>query len=567
MIKSAEGGKPLKKAPFLALVAVIVLLIGMWPPWPAGSQTTGITSQTQVVNSTAAAGTSSVIALDGKYSNCTVIAQTSTSTASVVVYGNTQATQYGPAAPNAVNSNFGSSGTITATTTQSQTSGNVANLPVGFYFTWSGNSGTLYAWAVCSSAIARAAAGATGAPGPTGPTGPPGPTGSPGEVPTFAANAPIAVATTATTVTYSFTGPLSVANGGTGTAAPAPTSSNGCTVTGTWPSQTFACPTAGAVALPSFSASPPIVVATPAGQVNSSISLGTCLGVVGGNLVLTCICSAANGTTGCTAVNYDATILAEPSATHYWKMSEPASPAPSAGVPGPCPSTLADSIGSGATGAPSPVPLTVQATPTTYPVSTQAPILCGAPGPVQDGETGTWWQGIGLQNTLQIPSPVFETLCKVGGGTCNLPFSWECIVENGIGGSNGPKSNSYLWSIDTGATDANLTLALGAGAGGGAWSSYGSGSTSIVAASAAGVLQDIVYEYDGSTNVYYWINGTMVSSSTNKPEMTNASLSFWGWDGATNGRNWNGRLEKCSTYNIELSAQQIMTHFMASGIR
>ena len=521
----------MKKAPFLALVAVIVLLIGMWPPWPAGSQTTGITSQTQVVNSTAAAGTSSVIALDGKYSNCTVIAQTSTSTASVVVYGNTQATQYGPAAPNAVNSNFGSSGTITATTTQSQTSGNVANLPVGFYFTWSGNSGTLYAWAVCSSAIARAAAGATGAPGPTGPTGPPGPTGSPGAVPTFTASAPLAVSTGSNTVTYT------------------------CAT----------CSTGGAV--PSFSASPPIVVATPAGQVNSSISLGTCLGVVGGNLVLTCICSAANGTTGCTAVNYDATILAEPSATHYWKMNEAASPAPSAGVPGPCPSTLADSIGSGSTGAPSPVPLTVQATPTTYPVSTQAPILCGAPGPVQDGETGTWWQGIGLQNTLQIPSPVFETLCKVGGGTCNLPFSWECIVENGIGGSNGPKSNSYLWSIDTGATDANLTLALGAGAGGGAWSSYGSGSTSIVAASAAGVLQDIVYEYDGSTNVYYWINGTMVSSSTNKPEMTNASLSFWGWDGATNGRNWNGRLEKCSTYNIELSAQQIMTHFMASGIR
>ena len=283
---TTKGGKPLKKAPFLALVAVIVLLIGMWPPWPAGSQTTGITSQTQVVNSTAAAGTSSVIALDGKYSNCTVIAQTSTSTASVVVYGNTQATQYGPAAPNAVNSNFGSSGTITATTTQSQTSGNVANLPVGFYFTWSGNSGTLYAWAVCSSAIARAAAGATGAPGPTGPTGPPGPTGSPGAVPTFAANAPIAVATTATTVTYSFTGPLSVANGGTGTAAPAPTSSNGCTVTGTWPSQTFACPTAGAVALPSTSASPPIIVATPSGQVNIS-----CPGCLNNNTA----CGAACG--------------------------------------------------------------------------------------------------------------------------------------------------------------------------------------------------------------------------------------------------------------------------------
>lgn len=41
--------------------------------------------------------------------------------------------------------------------------------------------------------------------------------------------------------------PLSVANGGTGTAAPAPTSSNGCTITGTWPAQTFSCPTAAAL--------------------------------------------------------------------------------------------------------------------------------------------------------------------------------------------------------------------------------------------------------------------------------------------------------------------------------
>ena len=144
------------RLPFLALAIVGALVLGSWPPWPIGAQSTGVVVTTPVVSSTASVGTSGVLTLDGKYSNCTVNAQTSTSTASIVVYGNSQAGQYGPGAPGAVNATFGSGGTITATTTATAFSGNVASLPVGFYFTWSGNSGTLTAWATCTSATGAA---------------------------------------------------------------------------------------------------------------------------------------------------------------------------------------------------------------------------------------------------------------------------------------------------------------------------------------------------------------------------------------------------------------------------
>lgn len=427
----------MKKAPFLALVAVIVLLIGMWPPWPAGSQTTGITSQTQVVNSTAAAGTSSVIALDGKYSNCTVIAQTSTSTASVVVYGNTQATQYGPAAPNAVNSNFGSSGTITATTTQSQTSGNVANLPVGFYFTWSGNSGTLYAWAVCSSAIARAAAGATGAPGPTGPTGPPGPTGSPGA--------------------------------------------------------------------------------------------------------------------GNTPNPYASTVLAETSATHFWPMTDASS----------C-TTVADAIAGGATGAPSPVPLTVVASPLPEPTSSPAALQCGVAGIIKNGTTGIEWLGTLVPAYLTVPSPVFQTLCNTSGGTCNLPFTVECIVDPGNSSGFASSGKNFIFSSDT--TGSGITLYItNPGAGDMAlWEGSGS-QTFGVAASGTPIMLD--YEFDGTAESYWFINGTLVYAHATSPSKTNASLSFFGWDGTTANNNfWSGRMHGCSTYNTVLSIAKIHAHYAATGL-
>lgn len=520
MIKSAEGGKPLKKAPFLALVAVIVLLIGMWPPWPAGSQTTGITSQTQVVNSTAAAGTSSIIALDGKYSNCTVIAQTSTSTASVVVYGNTQATQYGPAAPNAVNSNFGSSGTITATTTQSQTSGNVANLPVGFYFTWSGNSGTLYAWAVCSSAIARAAAGATGAPGPTGPTGPPGPTGSPGAVPTFTASAPLAVSTGSNTVTYT------------------------CST----------CSTGGAV--PSFSASPPIVVATPAGQVNASINLGPCFGVSGSNLVLTCVPTCVASV--CSTNQYVPTVLAETSATHFWEMND----SPGGSTPGPCPSTITDAIAGGATAAPSPVVLTVITSPMPSPAGSPLTIECGVAGPIKNGNTAIAFRAVNIASYLTVPNSVFQTLCNASGGSCIHPFTVECIVSLGNAAYYASSGNNFIWSIDTTSHDF-LSIK---GSGGGDSSTWEGDSKSFgQAGSGTSVMVD--WETD-NTDTYLFLNGQLAAAPfAGVGDITASSLSFFGWDGVNAGINFfNGRMQGCSTYNTALSLSALEKHYAATGL-
>lgn len=132
-----------------------------WRCWTVGTvtaQTTGLVVASQDVASTAAGGTSQVLALDGKYSNCSVVTQTTAATATVTVYGNTTPSLYGPGAPSLANTNFGASGVITATTTQSAMTGNVANLPVGLYFTWAGNTGILHARATCTSAIAAGGA-------------------------------------------------------------------------------------------------------------------------------------------------------------------------------------------------------------------------------------------------------------------------------------------------------------------------------------------------------------------------------------------------------------------------
>ena len=111
-------------------VAGIVLAFCAMQP-VARAQTTGVNVSLPTLVTTASAGTSGTLALDGKYSNCTVTTVTSTSTATVTVYGNYVTGQYGPAAPNLANGNFGSSGAITATTTTAYTAGNVANLPIG----------------------------------------------------------------------------------------------------------------------------------------------------------------------------------------------------------------------------------------------------------------------------------------------------------------------------------------------------------------------------------------------------------------------------------------------------
>ena len=280
-------------------VAGIVLAFCAMQP-VARAQTTGVNVSLPTLVTTASAGTSGTLALDGKYSNCTVTTVTSTSTATVTVYGNYVTGQYGPAAPNLANGNFGSSGAITATTTTAYTAGNVANLPIGLFYTWSGNSGTLTVQAVCSSAIAKAASGSAGPSGPPGPSGAPGttgPSGPPGSsAPTICPSAGALIA-----ITGSF--PCSVA------VSPAPTATS--TSTAGPPQCTFAglaltCdfPVAGGAA-PSFSASPPVTVATPIGQVNIAMPYQTpCLGVVSGQLAVTCACAVASVASGCSRVSH-----------------------------------------------------------------------------------------------------------------------------------------------------------------------------------------------------------------------------------------------------------------------
>jgi len=114
------------------------------------------------VTSQAATGQSTILPLQG-HSNCTVIASDTVGGASITVFGTAQP---GPTATSQwfVNQNFGVSGVISVTSSPASSTGNVANYPGGFYFTWSGNTGTLSAYASCSTAVAkRTGAGTTGA--------------------------------------------------------------------------------------------------------------------------------------------------------------------------------------------------------------------------------------------------------------------------------------------------------------------------------------------------------------------------------------------------------------------
>jgi len=77
---------------------------------------------------------------------------------SLTVYGTGQV---GPTATSQwfPNANFGASGVISVGTSPGSTSGYAANYPGGFYFGWSGNTGTLSAYATCSTATTGTGAG------------------------------------------------------------------------------------------------------------------------------------------------------------------------------------------------------------------------------------------------------------------------------------------------------------------------------------------------------------------------------------------------------------------------
>lgn len=122
---------------------------------------------------------------------------------------------------------------------------------------------------------------------------------------------------------------------------------------------------------------------------------------------------------------------------------------------------------------------------------------------------------------------------------------------------------TYLWSIDT-STDLSLYISYPGGGDGIYWYSFGSQN---FGAAASGVPLMIDYEFDGTAQSYWFINGTLAATKTLSPSMVNASLSFFGWDGASAGaKYWNGRVHGCSTYNVMLSIAKINTHYAATGL-
>jgi hypothetical protein len=312
--------------------------------------------------------------------------------------------------------------------------------------------------------------------------------------------------------------PLSTANGGTGTSAPSPTvTATACaaspSLSGTWPSQT---------------------ISVPAG----------------------CTVSTASPNP------YVSTVLAETSATHFWEMND--SPGVGTPSPGQCPSTIADAIAGGATGAPSPVPLTVEASPLPHPAGSPYALQCGVTGIIKNGTTGIEWLGATIQAYLQVPSAVFQTLCNTGGGTCNLPFTVECIVEPANSAGYGSSGTNFMWSIDTAGTHGYVEITNPGSGDMAVWKTTGA---SFIGVAASGVPVMIDYEFDGTSESYYFINGTLALYAATSPQMTASSLSFFGWDGTTSANNfWNGRMHGCSTYNTALSIAKIHAHYAATGL-
>lgn len=137
---------------------------------PSGNPVT-----TGVITTTAAAGSSPIIPLSG-HSNCTVVASDTVAGTNVTVNGTamvspTVGSQWFP------NPNFGTAGVISVGTSPVSTTGNIANFPGGFFFSWTGNAGVLNVYATCSTAVAK-----RGAPAPT-PTPTAGPTPTPTPIP------------------------------------------------------------------------------------------------------------------------------------------------------------------------------------------------------------------------------------------------------------------------------------------------------------------------------------------------------------------------------------------------
>jgi hypothetical protein len=157
---------------------------------------------------------------------------------------------------------------------------------------------------------------------------------------------------------------------------------------------------------------------------------------------------------------------------------------------------------------------------------------------------------------------VFQTLCNLSGGSCDLPFTLECIVEVGVNAATGSGSN-FVWSIDTVGSHGYIQVKNPGGGDVMLWQVTGSQTFGV---SASGIPVMLDYEFDGTSESYYYINGVLAVYATQTPQMTASSLSFFGWDGTTAGNFWSGRMQGCSTYNTMLTPTDIALHYKATGL-
>jgi hypothetical protein len=253
---------------------------------------------------------------------------------------------------------------------------------------------------------------------------------------------------------------------------------------------------------------------------------------------------------------YDSAILAEPSATHYWEMNDkPSSCTGSYCTPGPCPSTMFDSIGAGATANPSPVPLVVT-TPTASPFP-----YCAVPSPIKDNETFAELNNNNGQqgDAFLIPSGIIGTLCNGNaGGTCTHAFSIECIVVPDFATTN----NGFFFGDDT--TNSNFAMFFNLTSGGGSLVYEHAGSTtSINGTTGSFVPYDVVYSNNGSSGALY-VNASNLLNALTVPTVAANVQSSFGLFG--NSATFRGRIGKCSTYNTALTQIQVWTHYLTSAL-
>jgi hypothetical protein len=196
------------------------------------------------------------------------------------------------------------------------------------------------------------------------------------------------------------------------------------------------------------------------------------------------------------------------------------------------------------------------------------------PSPLQCGYksliTGQSYSA-GFNNTeanvgyFKINPPDFQSLCYPSATTgtqgCNSSWTWECLVELDNSYPANGTGYSYLWSIDTNRTDASFEANTGE------WQQYLSGASGDAGTAVAGVPTLVGDTFNSVNHVStYYLNGFAAyqTSGGGAPEMLLSSFSCWGWDCASSGRGYIGRMQDCVTYNYVIPLQQEWLNYSAS---